>query len=154
LLPPPSQRHDDAHESLSPARLERIFIYCAAWGLGGLLDVRERAALDAELRSFGSNMPPRKGARVLRLVGPWRHCLPVLVGGSSRGCQPSGPTPCSHLPLARRQPEGDSVFEWMVDEATGEWRHWGGAVPAWAYPAEEERPKFAQLVIPTLDSVR
>jgi dynein heavy chain len=46
------------------------------------------------------------------------------------------------------------VFEWMVDEATGEWHHWGGAVPAWAYPADEERPKFAQLVIPTLDSVR
>lgn len=46
------------------------------------------------------------------------------------------------------------MFEWMVDEASGEWRHWGGAVPAWTYPAAEERPKFAQLVIPTLDSVR
>jgi dynein heavy chain len=42
----------------------------------------------------------------------------------------------------------------MVDEATGEWRHWAGAVPQWAYPVSEERPKFAQLVIPTLDSVR
>lgn len=52
-------RHDEAHETLSPARLERLFIYAAAWGLGGLLDVRDRAGFDAELRSFGSNMPPR-----------------------------------------------------------------------------------------------
>lgn len=59
----------------------------------------------------------------------------------------------SQTPLPR-QNEGDTVFEWMVDEATGEWRHWGSAVPAWAYPAAEERPKFSQLVIPTLDSVR
>jgi dynein heavy chain, axonemal len=46
------------------------------------------------------------------------------------------------------------VFEWTVHDATGEWRHWSGAVPEWCYPASEERPKFAQLVIPTLDSVR
>ncbi|KIZ06068.1 Dynein gamma chain, flagellar outer arm [Monoraphidium neglectum] len=111
LLNASLKMHDDAHESLSPERLERIFVYCAVWGLGGLLDVKDRATFDAELRSFGSHMPPR-------------------------------------------QPEGDTVFEWMVDEATGEWRHWAGAVPQWAYPVSEERPKFAQLVIPTLDSVR
>jgi len=52
-------RHDDVHEAISPARLERIFIYCAAWGLGGLLSVEDRAVFDAELRSFGSNMPPK-----------------------------------------------------------------------------------------------
>jgi dynein heavy chain len=56
-------------------------------------------------------------------------------------------------PKTCRQPEGDSIFEWSVDEATGEWRHWGGAVPEWKYPVGEERPRFAQLVIPTLDSV-
>lgn len=55
---PLAARHDDAHESLSPARLERMFLYCAAWGLGGLLDVKDRTSLDAELRSFGANMPP------------------------------------------------------------------------------------------------
>ena len=27
-------------------------------------------------------------------------------------------------------------------------------VPAWEYPRAQERPKFAQLIIPTLDSVR
>ena len=61
-LPRPKQRHDDAHEAISPDRLERLFIYCAAWGLGGLLDVRDRAGFDAELRSFGAHMPPRRGA--------------------------------------------------------------------------------------------
>ncbi len=41
-----------------------------------------------------------------------------------------------------------------MSEANGAWAHWDSCVPAWAYPAAEERPKFAQLVIPTLDSVR
>lgn len=41
-----------------------------------------------------------------------------------------------------------------MDDSTGEWRHWAGAVPQWTYPVNEEKPKFAQLVIPTLDSVR
>jgi hypothetical protein len=36
-------------------------VYCAVWGLGGLLDVKDRATFDAELRSFGSHMPPRWG---------------------------------------------------------------------------------------------
>jgi dynein heavy chain, axonemal len=35
-----------------------------------------------------------------------------------------------------------------------EWTHWAGQVPTWTYPAAEEKPKFAQLIIPTLDSVR
>lgn len=42
----------------------------------------------------------------------------------------------------------------MVNEQTGRWQHWRERVPAWQYPAGVERPKFAQLVIPTLDSVR
>jgi dynein heavy chain len=105
------QKHDDAHDALPAARLERLFLYAAAWGLGGALDGRDRAALDATLRAAGAAMPP----------------------------QPAEP---------------DTLYEWFVDPATGEWRHWGDAVPAWEYPAHEERPKFAQLVIPTLDSVR
>ena len=70
-------RHDDAHESLSPARLERTFIYCAAWGLGGLLDVKDRAAFDAELRIFAANMPPRCAPCVPTAQAP------VLALGSS-----------------------------------------------------------------------
>jgi hypothetical protein len=42
----------------------------------------------------------------------------------------------------------------MVDEGTGSWRHWASCVPEWTYPSAEASPKFAQMVIPTLDSVR
>ena len=47
------------------------------------------------------------------------------------------------------------MYEWLVrEEGGGGWQHWRERVPAWAYPAAQERPKFAQLIIPTLDSVR
>lgn len=48
----------------------------------------------------------------------------------------------------------DTVFEYFVDEQTLEWKHWNEYVPQWFYPRGEEKPKFAQLVIPTLDSTR
>ena len=41
-----------------------------------------------------------------------------------------------------------------MDERSGRWQHWRERIPAWEYPAGVERPRFAQLVIPTLDSVR
>lgn len=48
----------------------------------------------------------------------------------------------------------DTVFEYCVDEQSLDWKHWDDYVPQWVYPKGEEKPKFAQLVIPTLDSVR
>jgi len=53
-----------------------------------------------------------------------------------------------------RESETDLIFEYLVDDTSGSWQHWANSVPQWAYPSAEERPKFAQLVIPTLDSVR
>lgn len=50
--------------------------------------------------------------------------------------------------------EGDTFYEFLVNEQTGHWQHWRERIPAWQYPRGEERPKFSQLVIPTLDSVR
>ena len=38
--------------------LERSFLYCLAWGLGGLLDKKDRAAVDAELRKLTDLLPP------------------------------------------------------------------------------------------------
>lgn len=46
------------------------------------------------------------------------------------------------------------MYEWMVREDGGGWRHWRDRVPTWVYPCDTPRPKFAQLLIPTLDSVR
>ena len=49
---------------------------------------------------------------------------------------------------------GDTLFEYYVDEDNTEWAPWVDRVPTWQYPRLEEKPKFASLVIPTLDSVR
>jgi dynein heavy chain len=55
-----NHRYDSAHGQLNESRLERLFLYCLTWSLGGLLSDKERPALDAELRTFASaNMPPK-----------------------------------------------------------------------------------------------
>ncbi|CAD7698753.1 unnamed protein product [Ostreobium quekettii] len=50
--------------------------------------------------------------------------------------------------------EESLIYEYKVDDAMTEWQHWRECVPVWEYPKGVEKPKFAQLVIPTLDSVR
>lgn len=50
--------------------------------------------------------------------------------------------------------DSDTVWEYLVRDDNAEWQHWRELVPSWKYPKEQERPKFSQLVIPTLDSVR
>jgi len=52
-------RYENSHEQLSEAKLERLFLYCLCWSLGGLIPEKERPAFDAELRSIGGNLPPR-----------------------------------------------------------------------------------------------
>ncbi len=66
------------------------------------------------------------------------------------------PATKKHLPLLphRQVLESDTFYEFLVDEASGRWQHWRERIPRWEYPAGVERPRFAQLVIPTLDSVR
>lgn len=48
----------------------------------------------------------------------------------------------------------DCVYEYVVREDGAGWQNWRARVPAWAYPKDQERPKFAQLTIPTTESVR
>jgi len=50
--------------------------------------------------------------------------------------------------------EEETFFEYFVDEGNSEWIHWNTKVPTWEYPTSEEKPRFARLIIPTLDSVR
>ena len=57
---------------LAPDHYERIFIYCLAWSLGGLLDTKDRAPFDAHLRTLTSQAP--KQVREAHL-----HLLPGLV---------------------------------------------------------------------------
>lgn len=51
-----------ATAAVSADRLERIFLYCAAWALGGLLDGKDRPALDTQLRMLSAQMPDKVGA--------------------------------------------------------------------------------------------
>jgi dynein heavy chain len=60
----------------------------------------------------------------------------------------------SNVPSPFVEPETDTLFEYFVDPTTGAWANWTAVVPTWEYPTEQEKPKFASLVIPTLDSVR
>lgn len=57
------------------------------------------------------------------------------------------------LPPKGGEGEDATVFEWTVND-DGEWQHWSSLVQPWTYPRKSEKPKFAQLNIPTLDSTR
>jgi dynein heavy chain len=101
-------------EAADAARCERHFLYCLAWGVGGLLDPGDRARFDAHLR---------------------------------------GLTRLAPAPLEA----GDTLFEFLVDDNSGEWQHWRERVPAWRFPAPAPggpAPRFSQMIVPTLDSVR
>ena len=46
-----------AANSNDPKALERVFLFCLAWGIGGLLDKKDRTALDTELRKLTDLLP-------------------------------------------------------------------------------------------------
>ena len=49
--------------------------------------------------------------------------------------------------------EEDTVYEFKVNEVSGEWEHWGSRVPPWR-PTGDVRANFASILVPTIDSVR
>ncbi|KAK9841874.1 hypothetical protein WJX81_008571 [Elliptochloris bilobata] len=100
-----------ASDAGAAAGMERVFLFCLAWSIGGLLDSKDRAAFDAELRTQTAALP-------------------------------------------KKADEGDTVFEYLVTENRGGWQPWRERVPSWKYPRAQARPKFAQLLIPTVDSAR
>jgi dynein heavy chain len=117
---------------------ERHFLYCLVWSLGGLLTPQDRVKLDSFLRTLTDQAPPQGS------------------GGSTSG-------------------ERDTIYEYFADESTGEWHHWATKVPKWKMPTgsgnnsgnagsgattsstsqtARRGPRFTQMVVPTLDSVR
>ena len=103
----------DSNENLSEGHIERLFIYCLTWSLGGLLTIEDRKKFSTVMYQLGSDN------------------LPKLDDASN-----------------------DTPYEYLVNEDNTEWEHWAKRVPVWVYPRDQEKPKYAQLVIPTLDSVR
>ncbi len=47
---------------LASDHYERIFIYCLAWSLGGLLDAKDRVLFDIQLRTLTNQAPKKVGA--------------------------------------------------------------------------------------------
>jgi len=58
------------------------------------------------------------------------------------------------MSLASNAPKlnNDTAYEYFVD-VNGEWAHWSSVVEPYVYPTDYE-PKFADLLIPTMDSLR
>lgn len=53
-----------------------------------------------------------------------------------------------------KESDDDNIYEYMPREDQQGWQHWRERVPIWTYPKHQERPKFAQLTIPTANSMR
>lgn len=102
---------DDDAPQLARTHLERLFVYCCVWALGGLLGSEDRVRFDARLRPLaeGTLLPRSDGER--------------------------------------------TMYDYFVADSA-EWQLWETRVPEWRYPVGVERPKYASLVIPTVDSVR
>lgn len=107
---------DDDAPHLPKLHLERLFVYCCVWALGGLIADEDRPRFDARLRPLAE---------------------PGLLPKGGKGDDGADRT----------------MFDFFVDD-TAAWQLWETRVPEWRYPAGVERPKYASLVIPTVDSVR
>lgn len=85
------------------------------------------------------------------------YCLTWSLGGlldpKDRPAFDADVRALGSAPLPAKENDDDTLFEFTVD-ADGKWQHWSRLVPEWHYPRGVERPKFAQLAIPTLDSTR
>jgi len=68
------------------AAMERVFLFCLVWSLGGLLDSRDRAAFDAELRTQTHLLPKKARASPVaqRALRSMPACSPALT------CRQSG----------------------------------------------------------------
>jgi len=63
------------------AAMERVFLFCLVWSLGGLLDSKDRAAFDSELRTQTHLLPKKARARRRRAGAPPHASL--LLGAST-----------------------------------------------------------------------
>lgn len=55
------------------------------------------------------------------------------------------------MPVGRTSEQSDTIFEYFVDDLSGEWQHWSSKVPEWEYP---QNASFSQMIVPTMESIR
>ncbi|XP_065179973.1 dynein axonemal heavy chain 5-like [Sycon ciliatum] len=48
---------------------------------------------------------------------------------------------------------GDTIFEYVVNEDTGEWQHWKDRIEEYTYPVDHV-PEYASILVPNVDNVR
>ena len=58
----------------------------------------------------------------------------------------------TELDLPKIQTEGDTIFEFKVDDA-GNWEHWKNHVEEYVYPTDST-PLYASILVPNVDNVR
>ena len=66
-----------------PKALERVFLFCLAWGVGGLLDKKDRTALDGELRKLTDLLPKvswTAGSLLLQAGAEFNTVLIIVQG--------------------------------------------------------------------------
>ena len=97
-------------ENLSGTLVEKLFIFCISWGVGGRLDINDRI----KLTSFFRNA-------------------------------------CDLVPTLM---EGETIFDYFLDDKTADWQPWSSAVAKWEYPPTFGDVPFHDLILPTPDSTR
>jgi dynein heavy chain len=58
------QKHIESGVNLQPIEYEKLFIYCAAWALGGLLENEEREKFHKYLEGLGAPLPQISGQKM------------------------------------------------------------------------------------------
>ncbi len=49
--------------------------------------------------------------------------------------------------------EGETIFEYLVEESSGDWKHWSSRVDEYRYPTDSV-PEYASILVPNVDNVR
>ena len=59
----------------------------------------------------------------------------------------------SKLPLPKCSGGEETIFEYVVNDSTGEWEHWDIRVEEYVYPADHV-PDYLSILVPNVDNAR
>ena len=111
----------NANETLDGAHYERIFLYCLAWAVGGLLDVKDRPSFDTELRTL-SQAVPHKASCSTHVAG--YHGQPANASKGAHAQKSANASGCTPASEALQVPARASL-EWAcLQEGFGQSSQW------------------------------